>query len=185
NFQVVIPSSEFERALNVISDLLVNSLFEESKIDKERRVVLEELNRRLNSPTVSVQDVFARTIFAGHPAENLPIGNRDTLARSTREVLVKFRDTYFVSNNMVVAVVGNVRHDDVFAKVGAAFAEMRTGPRPHFHPASPPSAQARLDQRTAPGQQARLAMGVPAPGSDNDDRYALDVLVAVLGEAGR
>src|SRR6266516_4882827 len=62
NFQVVVPNAEFERALRVISDLLVNSLFEESKIDKERRVVLEELNRRLNSPTVSVQDVFARTL---------------------------------------------------------------------------------------------------------------------------
>jgi zinc protease len=62
---------------------------------------------------------------------------------------------------------------------------MRTGPRPRFHPASPPSAQARLVQTNAPGQQARLAMGMPAPGSDDDDRYPLDVLVAVLGEAGR
>jgi predicted Zn-dependent peptidase len=185
NFQAVVPNEEFDRALAVVSDLLVNALFEEDRIGKERRVVLEELNRRLNSPSGHVQDVFAQTIFAGHPAENLPIGNRDTLARSTREVLVKFRDTYFVSNNMVVAVVGNVRHDDVFAKVGAAFADMRTGPRPRFHPASPPSAQARLVQTNAPGQQARLAMGVPAPGSDDDDRYPLDVLVAVLGEAGR
>jgi len=68
NFQVVVPDGEFDRALDVISDLLVNSLFEESKIDKERRVVLEELNRRLNSPSGHVQDVFAQTIFAGHPA---------------------------------------------------------------------------------------------------------------------
>ena len=49
----------------------------------------------------------ARTIFEGHPAENLPIGNRETLARSDRAVLSKFRDTYFVANNMVVAVVGH------------------------------------------------------------------------------
>src|SRR5215208_6224357 len=72
NFQAVVPGTEFDRALDVISDLLVNSLFEESKIDKERRVVLEELNRRLNSPGGNVQDIFAKTIFAGHPAENLP-----------------------------------------------------------------------------------------------------------------
>src|SRR5436190_13304487 len=108
NFQAVVPNEEFDRALAVVSDLLVNALFEEAKIDKERRVVLEELNRRLNSPSGHVQDVFAQTIFAGHPAENLPIGNRDTLARSTRDVLVKFRDTYFVASNMVVAVAGNV-----------------------------------------------------------------------------
>jgi predicted Zn-dependent peptidase len=185
NFQTVVPAREFDRALGVVSDMLVNSLFEESKIDKERRVVLEELNRRLNSPGGHVQDVFARTIFEGHPAENLPIGNRETLARSDRAVLAKFRDTYFVANNMVVAVVGNVRHEEVFEKVEAAFAEMRSGSKPKFHPAPPPPARGRVVEDSAPGQQARLAMGVPAPGSDNDDRYALDVLVAVQGEAGR
>jgi predicted Zn-dependent peptidase len=185
NFQILVPYGELDRALDVMSDLLVNSLFEESKIDKERRVVLEELNRRLNSPAGHVQDVFARTIFAGHPAENLPIGNRETLARSNRDVLLKFRDTYFVANNMVVAVVGNVQHEEVFGKVEAAFANMPAGPRPFFHPAPPPPADDRLVEGAAPGRQARLAMGVPAPGSDNDDRYALDVLVAVLGDAGR
>lgn len=185
NFQAVVPSPEFDLALDVVSDLLVNSLFEDNKIDKERRVVLEELNRRLNSPGGHVQDEFARTIFAGHPAENLPIGNRETLARSNREVLVKFRDTYFVANNMIVSVVGNVQHEEVFAKIGSAFAEMPTGPEPRFHPAKPPTVQPRLVEGVAPGQQARLAMGVIAPGSDNEDRFALDVLVAVLDEAGR
>jgi predicted Zn-dependent peptidase len=100
-------------------------------------------------------------------------------------VLVKFRDTYFVANNMVVAVVGNVRHEDVFNQVGVAFADMPTGSQPRFHPAPPPVAQARLVEGSATGNQARIAMGVPAPGSNNDERYALDVLVAVLGEAGR
>jgi predicted Zn-dependent peptidase len=185
NFQAMVPADEFDVALGVISDLLVNSLFEEEKIDKERRVVLEELNRRLNSPGGHVQDVFARTIFEGHPAENLPIGNRETLARSDRAVLVNFRDTYFVANNMVVAVVGNVRAEEVFAKVGQAFAEMRTGPKPSFHPAAPPLAREWSVDGAAPGQQARLALGTPAPGSDNDDRYALDLLTSVLGASGR
>lgn len=185
NFQAVVPGTEFDRALDVISDLLVNSLFEESKIDKERRVVLEELNRRLNSPGGNVQDIFAKTIFAGHPAENLPIGNRETLARSTRDVLVGFRDTYFVASNMVVAIVGNVKHEAVFPKVAAAFSEMRQGPKPRFHAAPPPLAQARQVEDVAPGQQAWLALGVPAPGSHDDDRYALDVLVSIMGESGR
>lgn len=185
NFQAVVPAREFDRALGVISDVLVNSLFEESKIDKERRVVLEELNRRLNAPSGHVQDVFAGTIFAGHPAENLPIGNRETLARSDRAVLTKFRDRYFVANNIVVAVVGNVGHEATFEKLATAFAGMRAGPKPTFHPAPPPPARGRRVEDTAPGQQARLAVGVPAPGSDHDDRYALDVLVSVQGEAGR
>jgi predicted Zn-dependent peptidase len=100
-------------------------------------------------------------------------------------VLVKFRDTYYIASNMVIAVVGNVRHEATFEQVAAAFAGMRTGPRPVYRAAPPPKAQPRVVERPAPGQQARLAIGVPAPGSDNDDRYALDLLVSVLGDAGR
>ena len=185
NFQAVVPADEFDIALDVVSDILVNSTFEADRIDKERRVVLEELNRRLNSPSGHIQDEFARSIFEGHPAQNLPIGNRESLGRSTREVLVTFRDTYFIANNMVVAVVGNVQHEEVFAKVEQAFSEMRTGPSPDFHPAPPPEAVARAIDGVAPGQQSRLAIGVPAPGSDNEDRYALDVLTSVLGSSGR
>ena len=147
--------------------------------------MLEELNRRLSSPSDQLEDLFARTILEGHPAENLPIGNRETLARATRDVLVAFRDTYFVANNMVLAVVGNLPHEAVFARVGAAFADMRTGPRPASHPAPPPTARARTVEGVTPAQQAWLAAGVPAPGYDNADRYAMDVLAAVLGEAGR
>ncbi len=53
-------------------------------------------------------------MFGDHPARNLPIGNRDSIDRSTREVLVSFRDTYFVAGNMAVAVVGDVKHDEIF-----------------------------------------------------------------------
>ena len=68
--------------------------------------------------------------------------------------LAKFRDTYFVANNMVVAVVGNVRHEEAFPKIAAAFADMRSAPKPSFHPAPPPRAQARRVDGTAPGQQS-------------------------------
>lgn len=185
NFQVVIPRRDFGVALEVQADLLVNALFAEEKLDKERRVVLEELNRRLNSPGTNVQDAFARIVFEGHPAFHLPIGDRETIGNSTREVLVAFRDGYFVASNMVVAAVGDFEAEPTFAAIAAAFKGMRTGPHPPFHPAPPPPPRPRTVQIEGPGTQSRLVMGVVAPGSDNDDRYPMDVLTAVLGESGR
>src|SRR5687767_2219589 len=79
NFQVVTPREGLDVALDVISDQMVNSVFAEDKIDKERRVVLEELNGRLNAPAQRAADLFFVEVFGDHPARNLPIGNRETV----------------------------------------------------------------------------------------------------------
>ncbi|MGE3271049.1 MAG: M16 family metallopeptidase, partial [Chloroflexota bacterium] len=185
NFQVVTTVDDLDLAIDVISDQMVNSLFAAEKIDKERRVVLEELNRRQNSPSTKAFDVFLVEVFGDHPAHNLPIGNRQTINSSTHEVLVDFRDTFFVAGNMVVAVVGNVEHDEVFKKVGAAFSDLRTGPVPPKNVAPVPPLASRMQVDTAPGQQARIIIGGPTVGYDSPDRHVHDVLDAVLGQSGR
>jgi predicted Zn-dependent peptidase len=185
NFQVVTPVDDLDLALDVIADQMVNALFAPEKIDKERRVVLEELNGRLNSPVTKAYDLFWIEVFGDHPARNLPIGNRATIDRSTREVLVRFRDTYFVAGNMAVAVVGDVQHDTVFEKLAASFAGLRTGPVPPPNAARVPPLTARLQVDSSPGQQARIIAGGPTVGHDSADRHVHAVIDAILGESGR
>jgi len=185
NFQVVVPVDSADLAIDIIADQMVNSVFAADKLDKERRVVLEELNGRLNSPSSKAMDLFLLDVFGDHPAHNLPIGNRETINRSTREVVVSFRDTYFVASNMAVAVVGDVQHDDVFAKLAAAFADLRTGPTPAPNTAPVPAPVARLFSGSSPGQQARIVLGGSTIGYDSADRYVHEVIDAALGEAGR
>jgi predicted Zn-dependent peptidase len=164
---------------------MVNSLFAAEKIDKERKVVLEELNGRLNSPSSKAFDLFLLEVFGDHPARNLPIGNRATIDRSTREVLVSFRDTYFVTGNMAIAVVGDVKHDEMFMKLGQAFVGMRTGPIAARNGAPVPPLVRRSQTDTSPAQQARIIVGGPTVGYDSPDRHVLDVIEAILGESGR
>jgi predicted Zn-dependent peptidase len=185
NFQVVTPREDLDLALDVLADQMVNSLFAAEKIDKERRVVLEELNGRQNSPVSKAFDIFLVEVFGDHPARNLPIGNRTTINQSTREVLVEFRDTYFVAGNMAVAVVGDVEHDEIFQKLGVAFAGLRTAavPAPNVAPVPPLVSRTQVD--ASPGQQARIIAGGPTVGFDSSDRYVLDVIDSILGESGR
>ena len=185
NFQVVAPTDSFDLALDIIADLMVNSIFAAEKVDKERQVVLEELNQGLNTPSERARDLFLPAVFGDHPARNLPIGNRETLNQSTREVLVRFRDTYFVAANMAVAVAGNVDHWRVFGALEGQFAGLRTGPIPPFKVAPIPPARANVVTAQSPGQQARILLGGPGPGQDSPDRYPLHVIVALLGSAGR
>lgn len=184
-FQVVVAAEDFDIGLDVISDILVNSTFPADKVDKERAVVLEELNRGRNSPERYADEVFTKAVLAGHPAEKLPIGSRETVNNSTREVLVGFRDKFFVSGNMVISVVGPVRHEDVVAKVGPAFAEMRPGSlyeRPVIAP--PPPSPQRIDLQ-AGSSQGRVLLGAAVPGLNSEEQYPLDVLAEILGSSGR
>jgi predicted Zn-dependent peptidase len=185
NFQVVVPLADFDLALDVVSDQMVNSLFAPEKIDKERRVVLEELNGRLNSPVSKAYDLFWIEVFGDHPARNLPIGNRATIDQSTREVLSAFRNQFFVSGNMVVAVVGDVQHERVFGQLGEAFAALRPGPAAAIPAAPMPPLVARSQTDDSPGQQARIIAGGPTVGFDSPDRHVHDVIDAILGESGR
>lgn len=184
-FQVVVAEDDFDIGLDVLSDILVNSTFPADKVDKERAVVLEELNRGRNSPERYADEVFTKAVLTGHPAERLPIGSRETVNNSNRDVLVEFRDKYFVSGNMVIAVVGPMPHEQIVEKLTPAFANMRQGPlyeRPAVSP--PPARQQRIDLQ-AGSSQARVLVGTAVPGLNSDEQYPLDVLAEILGSSGR
>jgi len=184
-FQVVVAAEDFDVGLDVLSDILVNSTFPADKVDKERAVVLEELNRGRNSPERYADEVLTKAVLTGHPAERLPIGSRETVNNSTREVLVDFRDKYFVSNNMVIAVVGPMTHEEVLAKVGPAFTNMRQGPFYDRPVVSPPAARSQRIDLQAGSSQARVLVGTAVPGLNSQEQYPLDVLAEILGSSGR
>jgi predicted Zn-dependent peptidase len=185
NFQAVVKNEDFGLALDTLADMLVNSLFAEDRIDKERQVVLEELIRGKNEPRRYAVELFFKSVWDEHPARNLPIGSRENLDRSDRGVLTAFRDANFLASNMVTAVVGDQQHEDVVERVGAAFEKMPNGGKPEFQQAPMPPAKSRRIEETIPGTQAQIVLGLPAPGADHPDTYALDILSATLGEVGR
>jgi predicted Zn-dependent peptidase len=185
NFQAVVKNEDFELALTTLADMLVNSLFAEDRIDKERQVVLEELIRGKNDPRRYAVELFFKNVWDEHPARNLPIGSRETLNNSDRRVLVSFRDANFIASNMVTAVVGDQSHEAVVERVTAAFEHMPNGPRPTFAQAPFPAAKPSRTEETVPGTQAQVVLGLPAPGADHPDTYALDIMSVILGEVGR
>jgi zinc protease len=103
-----------------------------------------------------------------------------------RETLLDFRERWFVANNMVIAVVGNVRHDEAVAMVASAFADLPGRTLPERPPAarSFPSEQT-IRRISAGSHQAQLLIGVPGPSLADADRYAMDVLDAIIDDAGR
>jgi zinc protease len=94
-------------------------------LEKERRVVLQELNARLNSPSTRGSDVFFQTVFAQHPARHLPGGSRETVLTISRDDLLAFRQRWFLANNMAIAVVGNLAPAEAARLVEQYFGRFR------------------------------------------------------------
>jgi predicted Zn-dependent peptidase len=185
NFDAVVRSADAATAVDVLADILTNATFDPEAIEKERRVVLQELNARHNNPNTRGSDLFFQTIFANHPARHLPGGNHDTVLAIDRDTLLQFRERWFVANNMVVAVVGNLRHEDAVDLVAEAFADLPTRPVP---PRSAPegSLRAAAFERVSGGSvQAQVLVGMGAPSLADDDRHAMAVLDAAIDDAGR
>ncbi len=186
HFDAVVRSADFPVAVDVLADMLSNALFEPEALEKERRVVLQELNARLNTPRTRGSDVFFQTLLADHPARHLPGGSHETVLGITRETLLEFRERWFVANNMVVGVVGNVPHQEAVPLITEAFAQLPTGALPARPPVPPPAPLEGTSVRVDAGtHQAQVLLGVRAPSLADPDRYAMAVLDAAIDDAGR
>jgi predicted Zn-dependent peptidase len=185
NFDAVVRSADVATAIDVLADILTNATFDPDALEKERRVVLQELNARQNNPNTRGTDLFFQTIFAHHPARHLPGGSRETVLSIDRDTLLQFRERWFVANNMVVAVVGNVPHEEAVALVKTAFAGLPSRPVPP-RPAPEAGARVGVAERVNGGSvQAQVLVGMGAPSMADADRYAMAVLDAAIDDAGR
>jgi zinc protease len=179
---IVAPSRHFDQILDLQSDAILNSVIDPVEVDRERRVVIEEINRRDNFPGTRALELLRGIAYTVHPYRRSVLGTRAGIERMSRETLVQFYRAFYVPANMTVVVVGNVRANEVIRKVRRAYQAARQGAvtRP-ARPVEPPMEGVR---RIAVEQDVRvtyLAMGFHAPAARDPDLYATDVLLYALG----
>ena len=185
-FNAVVRSADVPAALDVLADILLHSTFDPEALEKERRVVLQELNARLNSPSTRGSDVFFQTVFAQHPARHLPGGSRETVLTISRDDLLAFRQRWFLANNMAIAVVGNIAPAEAVRLVEYYFGAFPAGELPPRATATHAFPSERtLATVNAGSYQAHVLLGVPGPNLRDPDRYAMAVLDAAIDDAGR
>jgi predicted Zn-dependent peptidase len=185
-FDAVVRAADFPVAVDVLADMLTNSTFEPAAVEKERRVVLQEFNARMNTPRTRGTDQFFQALLADHPARHLPGGSQETVLTISRDTLLAFRERWFVANNMVVAVVGNVPHEAAVATLAPAFRDLPVVSLPERLPVATAAMAEPIGIRVGAGtHQAQVLVGVRAPSLADPDRPALAVLDAVVDGAGR
>jgi predicted Zn-dependent peptidase len=182
----VMPSSGTETAFDVISDAVINPLFDPQAFLGQQQVALSDLAQRQADPTELIADLLQQTMFAGQPLANPPLGTADAINALTIDILQANRARLWGAANTVLTVVGNKEPDDVFDLANQYFSGMTAGTANVRTPTVlTPPASAQTVQATA-GQQEQFLIGFLAPSLHDQDRYPLSVLTSIMsGFSGR
>ncbi len=167
-------------ALDVLVDMLLESRFDPAEIEKEKGVILEEMNVYLDTPSRYVGSVYDRLLYGDQPLGWDILGTKETIEEATRETFTTYLDTWYRPERMVVGVAGRIGdglHDRLESLLGGIEPEA-TG--------APDGAEIPLDGslvalHTKSSEQAHLHLGVRGYELGHPDRYALQMLSVVLG----
>lgn len=165
-------------ALDIVSDILLNSTFADDELARERAVVLQEIGQANDTPDDIIFDTFQETAYPEQPLGRAILGTTDIVSRMPRETLKGYIEAQYGSDRMILSAAGNLDHETLAGLAETAFADV-----------SPSQADAPLPGRYTGGdnreirdlEQAHLVMGFEGVGYDDDDYYPLAVLSTALG----
>ncbi len=172
----------FPLSLDVITDILLNSKFDPAEIERERQVVIEEINMSKDSPPSMVSLLIDELLWPGHPLGRDTAGTKESMSGISRDAILDYLQTHYLPDNAVVAVAGNIKHQEAVDLVSEATAGWKNKKaRPSFQPYRPqPNPRLRIENKDT--EQAHLCLGLPGLSMVDPRRFALDLLNVVLGE---
>ena len=174
------PSGNEERALELLSDLIVSSRFPAQEIEKEREVIVEEIYSYLDTPSERVYDEFEELAYKGSGLSHNILGNPDSVRKMQSKDCRGFLDRFYGPENMVVYCVTPLSEKDIIRKVEKYFGQIKG--QPVFHHRVTPPPMSHFDERKDNGtHQANAIMGARAFGRTDDRRFALFLLNNYLG----
>ncbi len=176
--------SDLELAVDLVADVVLNGRCAAEDVELERDVVLEEIAMRDDDPEDALADVFLAALFGDHPVGRPVIGSVASVSAMTRAQLHSFHLRRYTPERMVVAVAGNIDHDEVVALVREHFGPRLVRGR---RPVAPRKGTGRVTGRprlavaNRDAEQTHLSLGVRTPGRHWEHRWAMSVLHTALG----
>lgn len=176
-----VPRREATRAVGVLGELICRPALDEGEIDRERAVIVEEIRGYLDDPVEYCQILFQGAMFGGGPLGREICGDEAGIRSLPAARIREFWSARYRSGHAVVAIAGDLAHEEAVGLVTAAFGRgdgLVAGFAPA--PALPAGDRVRLGRRST--TQAQITVGVPALPRDHPDSWALALLNTVLGD---
>ncbi len=182
---VVVMKDSFETGMRMLSDMARNPAFSPTEIDRQKQQALSGLQVSLQDPEYIANAVFDRMVYGFHPYGLPQSGTPETLAAITRNDLVAFHQQYFVPNNAILAIVGDVTAEEAFStakKVFGDWAQRDIVPQKFAEPPEPTRRVIVVNKPDAVQTEVRVGhLGIPRK---HADYMAVNLAIRILGGEG-
>jgi predicted Zn-dependent peptidase len=174
--------SHFPLALDVLVDMVLHSRFDPGDMEKERQVVIEEINMSWDSPQQRVNLLIDEVLWPEHPLGRDTAGTKESITAMSREALLNYMARQYQPGNTVVTIAGNIQHREALDAVSQALGRWTANlPRSGFLNFRGQQAK-RVRIETRDTEQAHLCLALPALSLFDPRRFALNLLNVILGE---
>ena len=172
----------FPMALDVLTDIILNSKFDPAEIERERQVVIEEINMSKDSPSSLVNLLIDEILWPGHPLGRDIAGSKESMTAITRDAILEYLNQQYSPGNTVVSLAGNIKHQEAVDMVSQATAGWTNRkPLPKYLPyKEKPNPRLLIEKKDT--EQAHLCLALPGLSLFDPRRYVLDLLNVILGE---
>ncbi len=167
-------------ALDVLADMLLNSRFEPEEIEREKGVIVEEMNMYFDTPRDYISGVYDDLLYGDQPLGWDIIGRKETVRAASRPTFLDYLQRWYKPGRIVVGLGGRI-DERLLAQVGELLGGLEDAPTAHPAPAQLPDGGSRVKVHTKESDQAHLCLGVPSYPLTHPDRYTLQLLATVLG----
>jgi predicted Zn-dependent peptidase len=182
-FALKVADTSLPEAVDLLADLVAHPRFDQEDLEREQKVILEEMKMVEDTPDELLGELFNAAYFPNHPLGRPIEGTRETVPTFDHKTTLAFHSREFSYTNLVVAAAGNVNHSRLLSLIAEAFGGCEgTVSRPHqiSNPLPRPAAPILIEQKSEL-EQAHLVIASPWPDALSDNRYAASLLASVIG----
>ncbi|HOX21588.1 MAG TPA: pitrilysin family protein [Candidatus Paceibacterota bacterium] len=180
-YYIKVDHRHLDTALDIISDIYLNSLFKEEDIEKEKGVISEEMNLDEDTPTSQIYDVLLKLLYGDQPAGWRVLGEKEIIKKIKRPDFLNYIKNRYTAKQTLVVVSGNFNPAKVLSRLKILFSDINRQPGLAKPRTKEIQTQPRVAIKTKKTDQAHLILGARAFSKFDERRYALEVLSSILG----
>ena len=179
SYYIKVLDEHLPLAVDLLADIVLRPAFAAEEIEREKKVILEEIKMVEDTPDDLVHELFTQHFWEGHPLGRPILGSRETVESFTADSLHEYFSGAYVARNMIISAAGNLAHAQVRELVEKVFGRVPADGEPLD--GAPPRVVPQVVSRTKELEQSHICLGANSYPQNHDDRYVSYILNTVLG----
>lgn len=181
SYYATILSEHLPIAIDILADMLTNSLIDEKALKKEKGVIIEEIDMYDDSPEDLVHEMLQQRIWKDHPLGYMISGTKKIVRKVTRQQILDFMDTYYVGRNIIISVAGNFNESEIISLLEEKFGKIKENSPTTVNQVTKPSYRKVICKRNKDIEQLHCNIAFDCISYLSEERYTMSVLNNILG----